>query len=44
MIIGIDGNEANVEMRVGVHQYSFEILWALYRLQNSQKYKHRFVI
>ena|SRR3972149_7204910 len=34
MIIGIDGNEANESERVGVHQYAFEILWALYKLQD----------
>lgn len=34
MVIGIDGNEANYKDRVGVHQYAFEIIRALY-LQNS---------
>ena len=29
MIIGIDGNEANVENRVGVNKYAFEMLWGL---------------
>lgn len=32
MIIGIDGNEANVKNRVGVNKYAFEMLWGLYRL------------
>lgn len=32
MIIGIDGNEANIEHRVGVGQYAFHILWALSEL------------
>ena len=36
MIIGIDGNEANERERVGVHQYTFEILWALYKLQDRE--------
>jgi glycosyltransferase involved in cell wall biosynthesis len=27
MLIGIDGNEANVERRVGSNLYSFELLW-----------------
>jgi len=26
MIIGIDGNEANIENRVGVGQYAFNLL------------------
>lgn len=33
MLIGIDGNEANIEKRVGVNEYAFELLWALYRLK-----------
>jgi glycosyltransferase involved in cell wall biosynthesis len=32
LTIGIDANEANTFERVGVNQYAFEILWALYRL------------
>ena len=43
MLIGIDGNEANTKMRDGVHQYAFEILWGLYRL-NINKKAHRFII
>ncbi len=31
MIIAIDGNEANVKNRVGVNQFAFEILWAIYQ-------------
>lgn len=27
MIIGIDGNEANIEKRVGIGVYAFELLW-----------------
>lgn len=27
MIIGIDGNEANVERKVGIGEYAFELLW-----------------
>lgn len=30
MRIGIDGNEANIEQKVGVHQYAFEILCSIY--------------
>jgi len=43
MLIGIDGNEANIENRVGVHQYAFEILWGLYRLNKVNK-SHRYVV
>ena len=35
MLIGIDGNEANVENRVGSNQYAFELLKALYVLKNG---------
>ena len=35
MIVGIDGNEANVAERVGVGKYAFELLWQLYRFQVS---------
>ncbi|MFZ5366151.1 MAG: glycosyltransferase family 4 protein [Patescibacteria group bacterium] len=34
MLVGVDGNEANVRERVGSNQYAFELLWALYRLKN----------
>ena len=43
MLIGIDGNEANTKMREGVHQYAFEILWGLYRLNKDNK-THKFTI
>lgn len=42
MIIGIDGNEANVERRVGANQYAFELLHALHDLPESKK--QQFVI
>jgi len=42
MVIGIDGNEANLEKRVGVNQYAFELLLGLYKLPESKK--HLFVI
>ncbi len=35
MIIGIDGNEANVENRVGVNEYAFQLLHNLHKLQTS---------
>lgn len=37
MIIGIDGNEANVKNRVGVNQYAAELLNALYNLPQAKK-------
>ncbi len=39
MIIGIDGNEANVERRVGSNQYAFELLHALHDLKEAQKHQ-----
>lgn len=44
MIIGIDGNEANCTKRVGVHEYTFELLWNIYKLQDVWKVKTKFVI
>lgn len=44
MLIGIDGNEANVSAKVGVHQYAFEILWSIYKLQNDWKNEHKVVV
>src|SRR6266404_1518098 len=32
MIVGIDGNEANIVKKVGVNKYAFEILWEIYKL------------
>jgi hypothetical protein len=32
LVIAIDGNEVNTLERVGVHQYSFNILWGIYNL------------
>jgi len=31
MIIGIDANEANVDNRVGVNRFAFEVIWGIYR-------------
>lgn len=42
MIIGIDGNEANVACRVGANQYAFELLHALHDLPAAKK--HEFII
>jgi len=36
MIIGIDGNEANIGKRVGVGRYAYEVLWHLYKIQNPK--------
>ena len=44
MIIGIDGNEANIEIRVGVNVYAFELLRHIYRLSELWRGKHKFVI
>lgn len=38
MLIGIDGNEANISQRVGVGQYAFKLLWHLYKLDKKNKY------
>lgn len=39
MVIGIDGNEANVKNRVGVNQYAAELLSALYKLPEAEKHE-----
>lgn len=44
MIIGIDGNEANANERVGVNVYAFELLRHIYQLSQLWKDKHKFVI
>ncbi len=44
MLIGIDGNEANVEERVGVHQYAYEILWGIHRLNKEWKNDHQVIV
>ena len=44
MIIGIDGNEANVERRVGVNQYAFELLKNIHKLQEEWKKKHQVIV
>lgn len=40
MLVGIDGNEANVKARVGSNQYAFELLRAIYKLKTN----HSFII
>lgn len=44
MLIAIDGNEANIENRVGVNNYAFELLWEIYKLQDIKKPRHKFII
>lgn len=44
MIIGIDGNEANIENRVGVNEYAFQLLWNLYKLQESEENPHNLIV
>lgn len=36
MIVGFDGNEANVPERVGVNQYAFDILHALHEFVKKE--------
>jgi glycosyltransferase involved in cell wall biosynthesis len=38
MIIGIDGNEANISQKVGVGQYAFQLIWHLYQLDQNNQY------
>ncbi len=42
--IGIDGNEANIERRVGVNAYAFDLLCSIYKLQDTWKAEFKFVI
>lgn len=44
MIIGIDGNEANIENRVGINVYNLELLRSLRKLQDEGKCTHRIVV
>jgi glycosyltransferase involved in cell wall biosynthesis len=44
MIIGIDGNEANISYKVGVNQYAYELIWEFYRMKKSGKTKDSFII
>jgi len=42
LLIAIDGNEANVENRVGVNQFAFEVIWGMYRINKDKKRKDNF--
>jgi glycosyltransferase involved in cell wall biosynthesis len=44
MNIGIDGNEANVENRVGVNKYAFKLLWELYKLNENSTSPHNLIV
>jgi glycosyltransferase involved in cell wall biosynthesis len=44
MIIGIDGNEANVEKRVGVNEYAFQIICGLKKLQEEGRNRHNLIV
>ncbi|MDO8269287.1 MAG: glycosyltransferase family 1 protein [Candidatus Levybacteria bacterium] len=44
MIIGIDANEANVERRVGISEYAYQILLNLYEFRKHKKNNYTFVI
>jgi len=44
MIIGIDGNEANILHRVGVNKYAFEILWGIYKLNEKLPDNHNLIV
>ena len=44
MIIGIDGNEANIAERVGVNEYAFQLLWNLQKLQEKDENPHELIV
>ena len=44
MLIGIDGNEANIVDRVGVNKYAYELLWSIYNLQKKREIKHGVIV
>ena len=44
MIVGIDGNEANIKNRVGVNTYAYELLKNLWKLQDEWKDKHKLMV
>ncbi len=39
MYIGIDGNEANVERRVGIGEYAYQLILNLFNLRDSNKFQ-----
>lgn len=44
MIIGIDGNEANVQNRVGVNKYAFEMLHNISKLNENATSPHNLIV
>ncbi len=44
LLIAIDANEANIQNRVGVNQFAFEVVWGIYKLNKIEKQKHNFRI
>ena len=44
MIIGIDGNEANIKNRVGINTYSYELLKNLWKLQDEWGQRHKLIV
>ncbi|HJY98773.1 MAG TPA: glycosyltransferase family 1 protein [Patescibacteria group bacterium] len=44
MIIGIDGNEANVTQRVGVNEYAFQIIKNLRKLSEKGENPHKLIV
>ena len=44
MIIGIDGNEANVTNRVGISEYAYQVLTKLYEFRKEDKNNHSYTI
>lgn len=44
MLIGIDGNEANIKERVGVNQYAFELLKNIHKLQEEWKNRYNVIV
>ncbi len=44
MLVGIDGNEANVERRVGVSEFAYELIRHFYKLRNRGEVEYVFQI
>ncbi len=44
MLIGIDGNEANIKNRVGVNQYAWELLKSMHKLIAEGEKKHQVIV
>jgi glycosyltransferase involved in cell wall biosynthesis len=44
MIVGIDGNEANIKDRVGVNTYAYELIKNLWKLQDIGENHHKLIV